>query len=65
MEKISKKLEIQSEHKLYFVDCKKVYDSVDHKDLFQKLYHIGSRGISQNLLEHFLTDRYQFVKIED
>ena len=48
-----------------FVDFKKAFDSVDHKILLQKLYHIGIRGISHKLLEHYLTDRYQFVKIED
>ena len=48
-----------------FVDFKKAFDSVDHKILLQKLYHIGIRGITHKLLEHYLTDRYQFVKIED
>ena len=48
-----------------FVDFRKAFDSVDHKILLQKLYHIGIRGISHKLLEHYLTDRFQFVKIED
>ena len=48
-----------------FVDFKRAFDSVENKVLLQKLYHIGIRGISHKLLEHYLTDRYEFVKIED
>ena len=49
----------------FFVDFKKAFDLVDHKVLLQKVNHIGVRGISHKLLEHCLTDRYQFVKIDD
>ena len=47
-----------------FVDFRKAFDSVDHNILLDKLYHIGIRGISHKLLEHYLANRFQYVKIE-
>ena len=65
MEKIQSNWKSKVKTNGIFVDFKKAFDSVDHKTLLQKLYYIGIRGISHKLLEHYLTDRYQLVKIED
>ena len=50
---------------LIFVDIKKAFDCVSHKKLIKKLDHYGIRGIANNLIESYLTNRKQFVSINN
>lgn len=48
---------------LPFLDLSKAFDSVDHKILLAKLYNVGIRGVCLSLIESYLHDRSQVVKI--
>ena len=48
-----------------FLDFQKAFDLIDRKILLKKLYFYGVRGITYDLLCSFLTDRYQYVQVED
>ncbi|VEN64599.1 unnamed protein product, partial [Callosobruchus maculatus] len=46
-----------------FLDLKKAFDTVAHHLLLQRLHKIGIRGIGYKLIESYLKDRTQRVKI--
>lgn len=48
-----------------FIDFKKAFDCVDHKILLHKLTKIGFSPEAQNLMESYLTNRCQVVKINN
>ena len=48
-----------------FIDLTKAFDTVNHKILLEKLQHLGIRGVPNKLLESYLTNRYQYVQIND
>lgn len=48
-----------------FLDLAKAFDTVNHKMLIEKLYDIGIRGLPNILLENYLTERKQIVKINN
>ena len=47
------------------MDFRKVFDTVSHKILLQKLYHYGVRGLAHLLIESYLTERKQYVSINN
>ena len=48
-----------------FIDLCKAFDTVDHKILSAKLHAYGIRGVTQNLLINYLSNRKQVVKINN
>ena len=46
-----------------FLDFANAFDIVDHRILLSKLQNYGIRGIARDLLESYLTNRKQVVKI--
>ena len=50
---------------LIFLDIKKAFDSVSHYKLLKKLEHYGIRGVANQLLQSYLSERKQFVSINN
>ena len=50
---------------LLFLDIKKVFDSVSHKILINKLEFYGIRGVANKLSHSYLQNRKQFVSINN
>lgn len=46
-----------------FLDLSKAFDVVHHETLLRKLYNAGFRGVIFNILQSYLTNRSQCVKI--
>ena len=59
MNKIDKKEPIS----VAFLDLAKAFDTLDHQILLNKLNRYESRGHALKLIESYLSDRKQMVKI--
>ena len=47
------------------IDLKKAFDIVSHEGLLLKLEHCGVRGVALHLLKSYLTDRKQYININE
>ena len=50
---------------LLVMDLRKAFDTVSHQILLQKLLHYGIRGPAYCLIESYLSNRQQFVSINN
>ena len=48
-----------------FLDISKAFDSIDHSILLSKLYKYGVRGNTLNWFMNYLSNRYQFVSMNN
>jgi len=49
----------------FYLDLSKAFDSIDHEILLSKLKYYGFTNPAIGLIENYLTDRYQYVSIEN
>ena len=48
-----------------FIDLQKAFDVIDHDILIKKIEHLGIKGSFLSWLKSFLTDRYQYVELQN
>ena len=64
-DKIKRALDNKEQTCGIFIDLTKAFDTVDHDILLKKLHHYGIRGNVNNLFKSYLTNRQQFVKVNN
>ena len=58
---LTQALEIGEHVVSVYLDFLKVFDTVDHMILLEKLYHYGVRGCAHDWFTSYLSNRWQFV----
>ena len=48
-----------------YIDLRKAFDTVDHYILLRKLEHYGIRGKANDLIQNYLSDRYQYTTVNN
>ena len=64
-DKVSKSIDERKFTIGIFIDLKKAFDTIDHKILLSKLNHYGVRGIALKWFENYLSERQQYVCLND
>ena len=64
-DKIQKVIEVNKYSCGIFLDLRKAFDAVNHNILLAKLYNYGIRGITQEWFASYLSNRQQFVSIDN
>jgi Reverse transcriptase (RNA-dependent DNA polymerase) len=64
-EKIHKEIDNNKKTLAIFLDLAKAFDTVAHSILFNKLYSYGIRGIALDLIKSYLSNRNQYVEINE
>ena len=74
---INKELKIIDQYRIYkhlgncqiqfavFLDSRKAFNTLDHNMLLHKLDHYGIIGETKQLFESYITNRQQFIQIND
>lgn len=62
---ISEALDRKKYVTVVFFDIAKAFDSINHQQLLYKIQRMGIRGVPLEILRDYLTNRQQFVKIDD
>lgn len=62
---IYKKIDESKPALCIFIDLAKAFDTVCHQKLIEKLQNIGFRGNALNLMRSYLSDRVQYVQIDE
>lgn len=62
---IHENLDLNNKTMVIFLDVKKAFDSLNHDLLLKKLHYSGIRGIENDLIRSYLTNRVQCVKINE
>ena len=65
LESLQKALDDRQFASRIFIDLEKAFDTVSHDILLKKLNHYGIRGIANDWFRSYLSDRTQFVSIND
>lgn len=65
MDEIAETIDNRKHSGALFLDLKKAFDTISHELLLQKLERYGIRGNAWVLLKSYLTNRQQFVSVND
>ena len=65
IEKLTKSMDNKTITVGVFIDLKKAFDTIDHSLLLNKLEYYGIRGVALNWLQSYLSNRKQFVTVND
>ena len=65
IEEITSSLDKKKKSVGIFIDMKKAFDTIDHDIVLNKLHHYGIRGIVNEWIQSYLTNRTQYVQMKE